>query len=90
MRRTYEALSGIADLCITLAASGAAPIGIELTGNPVFAAPSSLFGVPALSLPLLEDESLPLGLQALGFEQRDADLFGYARAIADLAPGRAR
>ena len=90
VRRTYEALSGIADLCITLAASGAAPIGIESTGNPVFAAPSSLFGVPALSLPLLEDESLPLGLQALGFEQRDADLFGYARAIADLVPGRAR
>ena len=66
VRRTYEALSGVADLCITLAASGAAPIGIESTGNPAFAAPSSLLGVPALSLPLLEDESLPLGLQALG------------------------
>lgn len=83
VRRTYEALSGTADLCIALAASGAAPIGIESTGNPAFAAPSSLLGVPALSLPLLEDEGLPLGLQALGFFQRDADLFGYARAIAD-------
>jgi Asp-tRNA(Asn)/Glu-tRNA(Gln) amidotransferase A subunit family amidase len=89
VRRTYEALSGVADLCITLAASGAAPIGIDSTGNPAFAAPSSLLGVPALSLPILEDESLPLGLQALGFEQRDADLFGYARAIAALVSGRA-
>jgi hypothetical protein len=25
----------------------------------------------------------------LGFEQRDADLFGYARAIDDLTSGRA-
>lgn len=89
VRRTYEALCGVADLCITLAASGAAPIGIESTGNPAFAAPSSLLGVPALSLPLLEDESLPLGLQALGFFERDADLFGYAREIAYRASGRA-
>jgi Asp-tRNA(Asn)/Glu-tRNA(Gln) amidotransferase A subunit family amidase len=89
VRRTYEAVSGVVDVCITLAASGAAPVGIESTGNPAFAAPSSLLGVPALSLPLLEDERLPLGLQALGFEQRDADLFGYACAIAVLVPGRA-
>jgi Asp-tRNA(Asn)/Glu-tRNA(Gln) amidotransferase A subunit family amidase len=87
VRRTYESLSGVADLCITLSASGAAPIGIESTGNPAFAAPSSLLGVPALSLPLLEDEGLPLGLQALGFFQRDADLFGFARAIVDLMSG---
>jgi Asp-tRNA(Asn)/Glu-tRNA(Gln) amidotransferase A subunit family amidase len=84
VRRTYAALSGVADLCITLAASGAAPAGIETTGNPAFAAPSSLLGAPTLSLPLLEHESLPLGLQALGFEQRDDDLFAYARAVADL------
>jgi Asp-tRNA(Asn)/Glu-tRNA(Gln) amidotransferase A subunit family amidase len=88
VRRTYQALSGAADLCITLAASGAAPVGIASTGNPAFAAPSSLLGVPALSLPLLEDEGLPLGLQALGFFQRDADLFECARAIADLVSGR--
>jgi Asp-tRNA(Asn)/Glu-tRNA(Gln) amidotransferase A subunit family amidase len=88
-RRTYETLSGLADLCITLAASGAAPIGIESTGNPAFAAPSSLLGVPALSLPLLEADNLPLGLQVLGFEQRDADLFGYASSIADLVSGGA-
>jgi Asp-tRNA(Asn)/Glu-tRNA(Gln) amidotransferase A subunit family amidase len=83
-RRTYAALAGVADLCITLAASGAAPLGIESTGNTAFAAPSSLLGVPALSLPLLQDEGLPLGLQAMGFEQRDAHLFGHARAVATL------
>jgi Asp-tRNA(Asn)/Glu-tRNA(Gln) amidotransferase A subunit family amidase len=87
VRRTYEALSGVADLCITLAASGAAPVGLATTGNPAFAAPSSLLGVPALSLPLLEDEGLPLGLQTLGFFQRDADLLGHAGAIVDIISG---
>ncbi len=88
IRQTYAALSGVADLCITLAASGAAPLGIDSTGNPGFAQPSSSLGVPAVSLPLLEDEGLPLGLQALGFEQRDADLFGYTRAVCALVSGR--
>ena len=86
-RRAYAALSGIADLCITLSASGVAPLGIESTGNTTFAAPSSLLGVPAASLPVLEDEGLPLGLQTLGFEQRDADLFGLSRAIAAVVSG---
>ncbi len=87
-RQAYAALAGIADVCVTLAASGAAPLGLESTGNTEFAAPSSLLGAPALSLPVLEDEGLPLGLQVLGFEQHDAELFGHARALATLASGR--
>ena len=46
----------------------------------------SLLGVPALSLPLLETESLPLGLQLLGFIDRDADLFSVAAGIAKRVP----
>jgi Asp-tRNA(Asn)/Glu-tRNA(Gln) amidotransferase A subunit family amidase len=86
-RRAYAGLSGFADLCVTLAASGAAPLGLESTGNTAFAAPSSLLGVPALSLPLLADDDLPLGLQVLGFEQKDADLFAMARAVAGMVAG---
>jgi hypothetical protein len=44
-----------------LSATGAAPVGLNSTGNPVFAAPGSMLGVPALSLPVLHDEGLPLG-----------------------------
>ncbi len=43
----------------------------------------SLLGVPALSLPLFQTGGLPLGLQVLGFSQRDADLFGIAAEPAD-------
>jgi len=45
------------------------------TGNPEFAVPSSLLGVPALSLPLFDDDAMPLGLQLIGYFDRDADAF---------------
>ena len=57
------------------------PAGIASTGDPVFAVPSSLLGVPALSLPLLESEHLPLGLQMLGFRNADAALFAVAAYV---------
>jgi Asp-tRNA(Asn)/Glu-tRNA(Gln) amidotransferase A subunit family amidase len=37
--------------------------------------PASLLGVPALSLPLFEDDNMPLGLQVIGYFDRDADAF---------------
>jgi Asp-tRNA(Asn)/Glu-tRNA(Gln) amidotransferase A subunit family amidase len=80
-RGAYAELSGFADVCLTLSASGAAPIGLNSTGDTAFAAPSSLLGVPAISLPLLSDEVLPLGIQVLGFGQKDAELFARSRAI---------
>ncbi len=46
--------------------------------------PGSLLGVPALSLPLLETESLPLGVQLLGFHDRDAELFARAAAVWEI------
>ena len=63
---------------VTLSASGAAPVGFATTGDPTFAVPSSLLGVPAITLPALEDQGLPLGLQLMGFEQADAALFSLA------------
>ena len=75
------------DACITLAAPGAAPEGLNSTGNPEFAVPSSLLGVPSLSLPLFEVDGMPLGLQVIGYFDRDADAFrrgGVADAGAKL------
>jgi Asp-tRNA(Asn)/Glu-tRNA(Gln) amidotransferase A subunit family amidase len=40
-----------------------------------------MLGVPAISLPVLEDEGLPLGLQLIGFADADAALFSTAGAI---------
>lgn len=86
VRDAYEALRGHCDACITLSATGAAPRGIGWTGDPIFAVPGSLLGVPVLSLPVLRVEELPLGLQVLGFRDRDAALFEAAAWLLGLFP----
>jgi Asp-tRNA(Asn)/Glu-tRNA(Gln) amidotransferase A subunit family amidase len=87
VRKTYAALKGECDLCVTLAAPGAAPSGLASTGNPEFAVPSSLLGAPALSLPVLTAEGLPLGLQLIGFVDEDAALFANAAALLPVLAG---
>ena len=69
---------------ITLAAPGAVPAGLGSTGNPVFNVPASLLGIPAVSLPVLSTEGLPLGLQFMRFAGGDAGLFATAAAIREL------
>jgi Asp-tRNA(Asn)/Glu-tRNA(Gln) amidotransferase A subunit family amidase len=88
IRAQFAELAAIADGAVTLSAPGAAPIGLGWTGDPIFVVSGSLLGVPAVSLPLLEDEGLPLGLQLLGFAQRDADLIATAAAIRDTGGGK--
>jgi len=78
IRAVHAALAAACDACITLAAPGPAPEGLSSTGNPEFGVPSSLFGVPSLSLPLFEVDGLPLGLQVIGYFDRDADAFAIA------------
>jgi Asp-tRNA(Asn)/Glu-tRNA(Gln) amidotransferase A subunit family amidase len=78
IRDEYEQVASGYDAVITLGATGAAPVGLSWTGDPVFNIPASLLGVPAVSLPLLADEGLPLGLQILGRADRDAELMAAA------------
>ena len=72
------------DACITLTATGAAPVGLGSTGNPVFVVPASMFGIPAITLPVLSDGGLPLGLQLMGFADQDAALFSCAAGVLPL------
>ena len=80
-RAAYQALAAEFDACITLAAPGAAPVGLGATGDPTFAAPATMLGVPAISLPVLQDDGLPLGLQLFGFADRDAELYSIAGGV---------
>jgi Asp-tRNA(Asn)/Glu-tRNA(Gln) amidotransferase A subunit family amidase len=80
-RAVYEALAGEFDACLTLSAPGAAPVGLGSTGDPAFVIPGSMLGVPAISLPVLQDGGLPLGLQLLGFTNADAALFSTAGGV---------
>jgi Asp-tRNA(Asn)/Glu-tRNA(Gln) amidotransferase A subunit family amidase len=82
LRAVHAGLAANCDACITLAAPGGAPEGLAATGNPEFAVPASLLGVPALSLPLFATDRMPLGLQLIGYFDRDADAFAIASWIA--------
>ena len=81
MCAAYEALKGDIDGCVTLASVGAAPVGIASTASPIYGVPISVLGAPALSLPLLEIEGMPLGLQLMGFRHEDARTFAIANWI---------
>ena len=83
-RQVFAAVQQEFSCSITLSAVGAAPMGLKSTGNPVFTVPTSLLGIPTVSLPVLTSDNLPLGLQVIGFEGQDADLFANAREIEKI------
>ena len=87
VRALYESLAAQCDACVTLAAPAAAPVGLSSTGDPVFAVPFSLLGVPAISLPLLHEQGLPLGFQVTGFNGKDATAAATAGWIEKALAG---
>lgn len=83
-RTVYAELAADCDTCVSLAAPAAAPMGLESTGDPSCTVHASLLGIPAISLPVLADEGLPLGLQVTGFVNGDAEAFAAAASIRAL------
>jgi Asp-tRNA(Asn)/Glu-tRNA(Gln) amidotransferase A subunit family amidase len=83
-RALYAELAADCDVCVSLSAPAAAPMGLESTGDPNCTVHVSLLGIPAVSLPVLADEGLPLGLQITGFINSDAETFAAAAAIKTL------
>jgi Asp-tRNA(Asn)/Glu-tRNA(Gln) amidotransferase A subunit family amidase len=84
VRASYAELAPDCDACIGLSAPAAAPSGLGSTGDPNCTVHTSLLGIPAISLPVLQDEGLPLGLQIAGFVNGDAQAFATAAAIKVL------
>jgi Asp-tRNA(Asn)/Glu-tRNA(Gln) amidotransferase A subunit family amidase len=72
------------DALIGLTAPGAAPVGLETTGNPICVVPGSYLGGPVVAMPLLRDGGLPLGLQVLGKLDEDEVLFAHASWIEGI------
>jgi Asp-tRNA(Asn)/Glu-tRNA(Gln) amidotransferase A subunit family amidase len=68
------------DAILMPAAPGSAPKGLDSTGDPVFCSLWSLCGMPALTLPLLQDSAgMPIGVQLVGRRNFDARLLRTAR-----------
>jgi Asp-tRNA(Asn)/Glu-tRNA(Gln) amidotransferase A subunit family amidase len=72
------------DAILTPAAPGPAPVGTA-TGSPAFSTLWTLTGVPALTLPLLADESgMPMGVQLVSRRGDDARLLRTARWLVSV------
>lgn len=69
----YAALMEKCDGMVTLNSTGPAPEGMPV-GNVVYGEASSLLGVPALNLPVMAEDGMPLGLQVLGAYRKDWEL----------------
>jgi len=83
-REALHALAGEVDACITLSAPGPAPLGLQWTGQSAFNVPASYLRCPALSLPLLQVDGLPLGVQLLGFAHHERALSAVAGWVAGV------
>ena len=84
------ALATQCDAVITLGACGVAPVAAEVrntkfpTGDVAFACVSSLLRAPAVAVPALQDNGLPLGLLVLGLPQQDAKVTSIAHWLGEF------
>lgn len=95
-RAALAATARTGEAFITLSSIGPAPrmdnSGIDsgvshTTGLPSFNAWTSLLGSPAISLPLIAINGLPVGVQIVGAHHTDNMLTGYGRWIVDTVRG---
>ena len=85
MQRAAAAVLARCDGFITLACSGPAPRGRAQTGSRTFPSYASWLGLPAFSLPLLEVNRLPVGVQLIGRAGADSTLCATAQWMTTQA-----
>ena len=85
LQRAAAAVLARCDGFVTLACSGPAPRGLTQTGSRTFPSYASWLGLPAFSLPLVEVNRLPVGVQLIGREGADASLCAIARWMTGAA-----
>jgi Asp-tRNA(Asn)/Glu-tRNA(Gln) amidotransferase A subunit family amidase len=80
----YAALAPIFvrfDAILTPASPGPAPKGLRYTGDATFNAFWTYTGVPCVTLPLLEVDGMPMGVQLVGPRGADGALLRTARWV---------
>jgi amidase len=85
LRKQADLLLGDCDAWLMPAAPGAAPKGLESTGDPVFSRANTLLQQPAITLPVYRNKNrMPLGLQLIGARHQDEKLLATARRVVDI------
>jgi Asp-tRNA(Asn)/Glu-tRNA(Gln) amidotransferase A subunit family amidase len=96
-QQAHEMLAPLADAVIMLSCPGPAPLwpgdvpGQPLaprpTGDSVFNTPSSMLHAPAVTMPLLGVDGMPVGVQLMGQQHQDARMTALARwMLGAVAP----
>jgi amidase len=71
------------DAILAPSAPGAAPEGLDATGDPIFSRMWNLLHAPSVALPVTTDEkSLPVGIQLIGAFGHDRRLLAIAKWAA--------
>ncbi|WP_194291428.1 amidase family protein [Cumulibacter manganitolerans] len=79
------AAAGEWEVLVLPAAVGAAPAGLESTGDPLPTVVTSLLGLPAATVPAgHDDRGLPLGMQLVGHFGDDDAVLAAARLVASV------
>ena len=71
------------DAILTPAATGPAPKGHKTTGNPIFNSLWTYLGVPCVTVPLLEADGLPMGVQLVSERHDDGRLLRNSRWLVE-------
>ena len=83
--RTLAPLAATTDLVLTPSALGAAPTGLDYTGDPVMCRPWTLLGLPTANVPCWRrPDGLPVGVQLVG-TGRDDLTYLTCLALAEAA-----
>jgi len=77
------ALAPLADALIALSCPGPAPLGLGSTGNAIFNAATSMLHCPAVTVPILAVDNMPVGVQVVGQRHMDARVAGIARWLLE-------
>jgi Asp-tRNA(Asn)/Glu-tRNA(Gln) amidotransferase A subunit family amidase len=95
-QQRHAAIAPLADAIVMLSCPGPAPLwpgdqpGQPLaprpTGDSVFNLPSSMLWAPALTMPLLGVDGMPVGVQYLGQQHEDARMAALARWTLHAIP----
>jgi Asp-tRNA(Asn)/Glu-tRNA(Gln) amidotransferase A subunit family amidase len=83
-RDTMRELFASAPVMLTPAAPGPPPRGLSSTGDPRMNAPWTALGTPAISIPMIARDGLPLGLQLTADRGQDARVLRTAVRVSGL------
>jgi Asp-tRNA(Asn)/Glu-tRNA(Gln) amidotransferase A subunit family amidase len=84
-----DAIFARCDAILAPAAPGPAPEGLDSTGSAIFNGLWTLCGTPAVTIPVLEADGLPMGVQLIGRRGDDARLLRTARWLMERIGGAA-